>query len=139
MWTGRTCSGLSTSSQAVHPHPAYPIGKLFSQWLACLILDTLPFFMKLLSRQNYVCHDKIFSVLSQQAYFCCDQRLVCRDKNDVCGSSHQWYTLSHVKLQGTHPADPISKFFIQWLCQPGVVLVVVFSPIFKCKVTCYKW
>ena len=51
------------------------------------------------------------------------------------------YTLPHVKLQWTHPADPISKFFSQWLCQPGmlVVLVVVSSPIFKCKVTCYKW
>jgi len=45
MWTGRTCSGLSTSNRAVHPHPAYPIGKLFSQWLQWVLLPKMRFIL----------------------------------------------------------------------------------------------
>ena len=66
----------------------------------------------------YVCHDKHNSVATKvllwQTYFCCDKRHVllwytclswqhfCRNKNNICGSSHQWYQTSPTELDGVH-------------------------------------
>ena len=42
----------------------------------------------LLSWQKYACHDKTFVTTKDVFYVCCDK--FCRNKNNICGSSHQW-------------------------------------------------
>ena len=48
---------------------------------------------KVLSWHNYVCHNKYLS----RQNFCCKhmQARVCHNKNNTCGSSHQWYCYTH--------------------------------------------
>ena len=48
---------------------------------------------KLLLRQAYFCHNKRH-VLSWQTHVCCDKQNFCRDWNDTCGSSRQWYLVT---------------------------------------------
>ena len=65
---------------------------------------------KLLSWQNYVCHNNTFVVIKLllwQAYF-------CRDKNDTCGSSHKW-SKSHASLLTSFPSD--DRVVLCWLLE----------------------
>ena len=121
MWTGRTCSGLSTSNQAVRPHPAYPIGKLFSQWLC----------------QPGMCNF-VYVTMSHKCKIQMDL-LMCPQPNGLATCVPNPSTLSHVKPHGTHSADAISKFFSQWLCQPGMfnfVFITIFTNA-RSRWTCY--